>query len=278
MPRWVSAAEAMGQVRSGQRIYIQGGCAVPQVLIGALMERAAELEHVEIVHLHTEGPAPYTEPRFARSFRHNALFIGANTRAAVNEGRADFTPAFLSEIPSLLRGPLCPDVALIHVSPPDRHGVVSLGVSVDVAKPAAEAATLVIAQVNPRMPRTHGDSFLPLSAIDLLVEAEAPLPEPHRPRRNAMIEAIGRNVAALVPDGATLQLGIGAALGGMRPTQRWRRWGAARSRRPHRDVLRRRARPRRGRRHHRAAQERQPGKTRRRLRHGQPPAVRLRGR
>src|SRR5512146_645747 len=166
----VTAEAAAAVVRSGDRVYVQGGCAVPRVLIDALVARYEDLQGVEIVHLHTEGDAPYVRPEMAGHFRHNALFVGHNVREAVNAGRADFTPAFLSEVPHLFETTLPLDVALIQVSPPDRAGYCSLGISVDCARPAALAAKTVIAQVNPRMPRTLGDSFLHLSQIDYLVE------------------------------------------------------------------------------------------------------------
>jgi acetyl-CoA hydrolase len=166
---------------------------------------------VEIVHLHTEGPAKYARPEMAGHFRHNALFIGPNVRGAVQEGRADYTPVFLSEIPAMFApdGPLALDVALIHVTPPDAEGNCSLGVSVDCALAAAEHARLVVAQVNPRMPRTTGHS-LPASVIDLAVEVDDELPESAEAEPSAETTAIGKHVAELIEDGATLQLGIGA--------------------------------------------------------------------
>jgi len=189
---------------------------VPQALVAALMARAPELRDVEIVHLHSEAPAPYVAPEFTGVFRHNALFIGANTREAVNEGRADFTPVFLSDIPALFAsGVLRPDVALVQVSPPDAYGFCSLGISVDVAKPAAEAASKVIAQVNPRMPRTHGDTFIHVDHIDHLVEGDAPLIEVESPPADEVARRIGAHVAALIEDGSTLQLGIGAIPNGV---------------------------------------------------------------
>jgi acetyl-CoA hydrolase len=207
--RSVSAAEALAAVESGQRIYVQGGCAVPSALVDALMARGAELRDVEIVHLHTEGPAPYTLPAMAGRFRHNALFIGANVREAVRAGRADVTPVFLSDIPSLFETTLPLDVALIQVSPPDHAGYCSLGISVDCARPASLAARTVIAQVNARMPRTHGDSFLHVSQIDYLVEAAAELTEVECPAPDEVALRIGGNVVSLVQDGATIQTGIG---------------------------------------------------------------------
>jgi acyl-CoA hydrolase len=206
-----SAAEAVATIRSGQRVFVQGVAAAPHVLLDALVARAGELEHVEIVHLHTEGPARYAAREYAKSFRVNALFVGENLRQAVEEGRADHTPIFLSEIPHLFRSGAMPlDVALVQVSPPDRHGFCSLGTSVDVARAAVESAKHVIAQVNRHMPRTHGDGLIHVSAFDVMVEHDAPLPE-HRPTECGPVEkAIGARVAELVEDGSTLQMGIGA--------------------------------------------------------------------
>ncbi len=206
----VTAETAAAVVRSGDRVYVQGGCAVPRVLIGALVARYEDLQDVEIVHLHTEGDAPYVRPEMAGHFRHNALFVGHNVREAVNAGRADFTPAFLSEVPDLFQTTLPLDVALIQVSPPDKAGFCSLGISVDCARPAALAAKTVIAQVNPRMPRTLGDSFLHLSQIDYLVEAEMELLEVVCDPSDRISLAIADNVAGLIEDGSTLQTGIGS--------------------------------------------------------------------
>ncbi len=180
--RRASAREAVSTILSGQRVYLQGGCAVPAALVAALVERYRELHEVEIVHLHTEGPADYLREEMAGHFRHNALFVGKNAREAVNEGRADFTPVFLSEVPRLFASTLPLDVALIQVSPPDKFGFCSLGISVDCARPAALLAGRVIAQVNSRMPRTLGDSFLHVSQIDSLVAFDAELIEMRRRR------------------------------------------------------------------------------------------------
>ncbi|MCS7083185.1 MAG: 4-hydroxybutyrate CoA-transferase [Bacteroidetes bacterium] len=211
MSRWVSAEEAVSIVRSGHRVYIHSAAAAPRVLIEALVARASELRDVEIVHLHTEGPAPYADPAYARSFRVNALFVGANVRQAINEGRGDYVPIFLSEVPSLFRRGILPlDVALIHVSPPDRHGFCSLGVSVDATRAAVQSARYVIAQVNPQMPRTHGDGLIHVSQLYAMVEVDEPLPEVHPSPPTEIETRIGRYVAELVEDGATLQIGIGA--------------------------------------------------------------------
>jgi acyl-CoA hydrolase len=208
--RTVTAEEAVAHVRSGDRVFVQGAAATPQVLLRALVARAPELSDVEIVHMHANGPAPHVAPDMAGHFRHRALFIGANTREAVNEGRADFVPVFLSDIPGLFTTGVLPlDVALIHVSPPDQHGFCSLGTSVDCTRAAVESARLVIAQVNPRMPRTLGDSFVNLDRISLLVEVDEPLLVHASEPISEVERQIGANVADLVEDGATLQLGIG---------------------------------------------------------------------
>jgi acyl-CoA hydrolase len=207
----VSAAEAVRLVRSGDRVFVHGAAAVPSVLVDALTARAPEVRNVEVVHLHTLGGAPYTAPEMAGHFRHRALFVGANVRAAVNAGRADFVPVFLSDIPGLFHnGHLPLDVALVNVAPPDAHGFCSLGTSVDVAKAAVETARTVIAQVNPSMPRTLGDSFVHVSRLAAAVAVDLP-PIPETPATPSVEdEAIGRHVAGLVEDGATVQTGIGA--------------------------------------------------------------------
>jgi acyl-CoA hydrolase len=163
------------------------------------------------MHLHTEGATPYAKREYSESFRPNVLFIGANMRQAINEGRADYLPVFLSEVPALFRQGILPiDVALVQVSPPDRHGYCSLGVSIDATRAAVQTARYVIAQVNPLMPRTHGDGLLHVSDLDAMIYSEEPLLE-HKPAELTEIErAIGRHVASLVEDGATLQMGIGA--------------------------------------------------------------------
>lgn len=202
---------AVGEIRSGQRIFCQGGAANPIPLMDALVARAEELSDVEIVHLHTEGPAPHVDASMEGHLRLNALFVGSNVRQAVNEGRADTVPIHLSQIPDLFRKGILPvDVALVQVSPPDEHGFCSLGVSVDCAKPAADSAKVVIAEVNRRMPRTLGDSFLHVSRFRWIVETDRPLPEVHRTPGNEVISRIGQFVAGLIEDGSTLQMGIGA--------------------------------------------------------------------
>lgn len=209
--RTVSAAEAVGAIESGQRVFVHGACATPQVLIEALVQRGDELRDVRLIHLHTEGTAPYLRPEFSTAFRHEALFVGPNAREAVNAGRADYLPVFLAEIPALFRsGRITIEVALLNVSPPDAHGYCSLGTSVDCALQAARCARLVIAQINPAMPRTLGDSFLHVDQIDWAVEVTAPLPEVKPGPISETERSIGNAVSSLIEDGATLQLGIGA--------------------------------------------------------------------
>lgn len=209
--RIVSADEAVADIRSGDQVYLQCAAAVPSVLLDALVARAPELHDVSVVHLHIEGPGPHLAPEMAPHFRHRALFIGANARAAVNEGRAEFVPVFLSDVPHLFSGGLMPlDVVLCNVSPPDAHGFCSLGTSVEAMQAAIGSAGLVIAQLNPAMPRTLGDSFVHVDDIDYGVEVEVP-PSVYEGAPAGPIERrIGEFVADLVPDGATLQMGIGA--------------------------------------------------------------------
>ena len=206
----VSSQAAVARIARGRRVLIGSGAAEPTVLVDALVEHGEHLADNEIVHLLTLGPAPYIQPGLERRFRHTAFFIGANTRCAVQEGRADFMPVFLSEIPELIRSRRVRiDVALIQVSPPDRHGNVSLGVSVDVVRSAVDAAELVLAEVNPNMPRTHGDSFIHVDRIAGLVPVDYALPERVPEPLDDVVREIGRHVASLIPDGATLQMGIG---------------------------------------------------------------------
>ncbi len=207
----VSAAEAVAGIRSGDQVYVHCAAATPSVLLDALVERAPELRDVKMVHLHTEGPGPHLAPELATSFHHKALFIGPNARRAVNEGRAEYIPAFLSDVPDLFRSGILPlDAVLINVTPPDEHGYCSLGTSVEGMLAAIPAATTVIAQLNRSMPRTLGESFVHAKDIDLAVEVDIP-PYAHRDAEISDVERrVGEYVAALVPDGATLQMGIGA--------------------------------------------------------------------
>ncbi|RYG36946.1 acetyl-CoA hydrolase/transferase family protein [bacterium] len=209
-PHFVTPAEALQSVRSQDRVFVHSVAAAPRLLIEALVARAPELRGVEVVHMHTEGAAPYVGPEFADSFHHDAIFVGPNVRAAVNEGRADYVPVFLSEVPGMFRkGHMPIDVALIQVSPPDRHGFCSLGTSIDISLAAVQSASIVIAQINPNMPRTHGDGHIHVSNFQALVQGDDPLPE-HRMHAPTEVEqAIAQNVAGLVEDGATLQMGIG---------------------------------------------------------------------
>lgn len=204
-----SAAEALSSVHSGQRVYIHGMAAVPQMLLAGLIENAPRLRNVTLIQLHTEGAAAYAEPEYAESFKIEALFVSPNLRRAVNEGRADYVPIFLSEIPNFLSKMMPVDVALIHVSPPDKHGFCSLGVSVEGARAAMLAAKTVIAQVNHNMPRTHGDGLIHMSNIHTWVECEDEIPIVSSGGQTLTEEKIGRYCAELVEDGATLQMGIG---------------------------------------------------------------------
>jgi acyl-CoA hydrolase len=209
--RIVSATEAVAGIRSGEQVFVHGGAATPSVLLDALVARASELEGVSMVHFHTEGPGPHLAPEMAPHFRHKALFIGANARAAVNEGRADYVPIFLSDVPDLFTSGTMPlDVALLNVTRPDAHGFCSLGTSVDAALAASRTARVVIAQLNASMPRTLGDTFIHVSRIDLGVEVDEPPYERLEPPPGEVEGRIGGHVAELVEDGATLQLGIGA--------------------------------------------------------------------
>lgn len=202
---------ALSAIHSGDRVYIGGGAGVPVSLTQGLTKRHKNLKNVELTHILTFAPAPYADPVYQESFRVNALFIGANVRQAVKEGRADFTPVFLSEIPDLFRnGKLPLDAALISVGPPDEHGFCSFGVEVGTTKPAAEAARIIIAEVNQQMPRTLGDSFIHVSRLHHIVEVDYPIPE--APQGGASPEhlKIGEIIADMIPDGATLQMGIGS--------------------------------------------------------------------
>ncbi len=204
-------ASALQKIQSGDRVYLGGGAGVPVKLSQALVDRASELRDVEITHILTFADAPYIDPRYEGVFRVNALFIGHNVRKAVQEGRADFTPVFLSEIPGLFQNGRLPiDVALISVSPPDEHGFCSFGVEVGTTKPAAESARIVIAEVNQKMPRTLGDSFIHISRFDHIVEVDYPIPEAPQGGGSDEHLKVGANIAEMIPDGATLQMGIGS--------------------------------------------------------------------
>ena len=204
------ADDALQCVKSGMRVYIQPGCAEPETLVEALMRRGPSVHNVEIVHMMTMGCAPYVAPEMAGHFRHNAMFIGANVREAINDGRADYTPIYLSEIEGLFESGEMPiDVALIEVSPPDSHGFCSFGVGVDTTLTAAKCARHVVAQVNDQMPRTYGDSFIHVSDIDSVVESSRPLCALKKPEVTDLQVAIARHVSGLIEDGSVLQTGIG---------------------------------------------------------------------
>ena len=205
-----TAAEALEVVRSGARVWIQSGVGTPSTLVNALVARANDLHDVEVVHMMTLGSADYTRPEYEGRFRHRGLFLGANTREAVAAGRADYTPIFLSEIEGLFTsGQLPLDVVLMQVSPPDEHGFVSLGTTVDCTLTASRCASTIIAEVNDQMPRTHGDTFIHVSHISAVVETSRPLLELHTEPFTDIHLRVARNVASLIPDGATLQTGIG---------------------------------------------------------------------
>jgi acyl-CoA hydrolase len=206
----MTASEAVSCVESNMRVYIHPGCAEPEALVQALMDRAPFVKDVEIVHLLTLGTSPYCAPEMEEHFRHNALFVGGNVRQAVREGRADYTPIFLSEVECLFEsGEMRIDVAFIQVSPPDPHGYCSFGVGVDTTLTAAKFAHRVVAQVNAQMPRTYGDSFIHVSKLDAIVEVSQPLCELQKHGGDAVTSLIGANVASLIEDGAVLQCGIG---------------------------------------------------------------------
>ena len=210
--RFVSAEEAVAVVQNGQRVFVHEAAMVPEELLLALAKRGPELTGVELVHLHIAGSAPHLAPELAGHLRHNALFVGENARRAVAEGRADFTPVFLSDVPSLFEpgGSLPLDVAFLHVSPPDRHGYCRLGVSVAAARAAADHARVVVALVNPQVPVTDGHTAIHVDRIAFGVAIDRPLPVTDPGGVDAVAKQIGSFVADLVPDGATLQMGIGA--------------------------------------------------------------------
>jgi 4-hydroxybutyrate CoA-transferase len=209
--RIVTAEEAVAGIGSGEQIYLHCAAATPSVLLDALVARAPGLENVRVVHLHCEGPGPHLTPEMAPHFRHRALFVGPNARAAVNEGRADYIPAFLSDVPRLFESGLLPlDAVFVNATPPDEHGFCSLGTSVEAMHAAIRAAKTVIVQLNKAMPRTLGDSFIHVDQIDLAVACDVP-PYEHAIGELGEVERrIGGFVADLVPDGATIQMGIGA--------------------------------------------------------------------
>ena len=209
--RVTTAADAVKEIKSGDRVWIHPGCNTPTLLINAMVARAPELENVEVVHILTLAAAPYAEPGMEGHFRHRSLFTGANVRAAVNEGRADFVPIHLHDVPALIsRGQMPVDVSLIHVSPPDEHGFCSYGVGVDATKTAVENSKTVIAMVNRQMPRTLGDCFVHVSKLTKVVEVDEELIQhPMSEELSEVSKKIGENIASLITDGATIQMGIG---------------------------------------------------------------------
>lgn len=211
MIRYISAAEAVQQISSHERVFIQAAAATPMPLIQALADRAGEITGVHTIHMHLEGETfPLVEPGVRQSFHPNAIFIGTSLRAAIADGHAQYLPIFLSEVPALFRKRIWPvDAALIQVSPPDQHGFCSLGTSVDITRAAVESARKVIALVNPQMPRSHGDGLVHIRQFTAMVYGEQPLYEHELTEPTEIESAIGRNVAALVDDGACIQMGIG---------------------------------------------------------------------
>lgn len=211
MPPELTADDAVRLIASGDRVYLHEAAMAPHELIEALVRRAPELHDVETVSMHTDGPAPHVDRAMEGHIRHNALFVGSNVRAAVKEGRADYTPVFLSDVPHLISSRrLAIDVALVQVSPPDAHGFCRLGLSIACARSAVDHATTVIALVNPHVPRTMGNSSVHISRFAAVVHADRPLPEVPAAAIGPVEQQIGEHVAALIPDRATLQLGIGA--------------------------------------------------------------------
>jgi acetyl-CoA hydrolase len=209
----VTAAEAVKAVKSGDRIFLTGNCSVPKTILAALVDRAEELEDVEINQALTIGSADYVSPEMEGHLRVNTMFISHNTRKAIHAGRADFTPVLLSEFPLLFKDKHLPvNVAFVHLSPPDPHGYCSFGVEVGLSKSPAESAEIIIAEVNDQMPRTLGDSFIHVSDIDYIVPVDYPLPELPMGEGgpSEIVESIAEYIAELIPDEATMQMGIGA--------------------------------------------------------------------
>jgi len=209
--KYTDVSKALDAVRSGQRIFIHGSAATPDLLIRKLCERSGELKNVELVCISVLGDFPPAQAKYAGSFFVNSMFVSKPVRAAVDEGHADYIPVFLSEIPDLFKsGKLPLDIAIVHVSPPDAHGYCSLGVSVDVARAAVNCARHVIAQVNPNMPRTHGDGMIHVSKFDSMIESTEDLHEIQYSANFSEIDLkIGKNIAELIEDRSTIQMGIG---------------------------------------------------------------------
>ncbi|MEZ4519039.1 MAG: acetyl-CoA hydrolase/transferase C-terminal domain-containing protein [Chloroflexota bacterium] len=202
---------AVSAIESGHTVYIGGGSGAPAVLVDGMCGRAPHVKDVQLIHILTFIDAPYVDPKYEGSFRSNSLFIGSNVRKAVQQGRADFTPVFLSEIPALFKRKVLPvDVALISLSPPDEHGFCSFGVEVGTTKPAAESARIIIAEINRQMPRTLGDSFIHVSQLTHVIEVDYPVPESVQGGSSPLHMRIGELIAEMIPNGATLQMGIGS--------------------------------------------------------------------
>jgi acyl-CoA hydrolase len=208
--QYVTAESALSCIQSGMRVFIHGGAATPTYLVDALAANSDHLRDVELLFITVNGRFAVAAPEMRERFRLNALFVSAPVRDAIHEGRGDYVPVFLSEIPELLRGPLRPDVAIVHVSEPDEHGYCSLGTSVDIARSAVLYANKVIAQVNPRMPRTHGDGMIHYTRFSAMVYQDTTLHENPRYTPNEAEKAIGEHIATLIEDRSTLQLGIGS--------------------------------------------------------------------
>ncbi|GGK26896.1 4-hydroxybutyrate CoA-transferase [Yeosuana aromativorans] len=210
MYKIVSAEEAVKVIKSNDRVYVQAAAAAPQILMNAMTQRYQELKNVEVCHLHVEGKTAYADPAYRDSFHINSFFVGNNIRHTLAAGNGSYTPVFLSELPLLFKRNILPlDVALIHVSVPDKHGYCSLGVSVEATLAAIENAKIVIAQVNPQMPRTHGDGIIHHTEIDLFVECNEPIPTHDLPVSTEVENKIGDYVASLIDDQSTLQMGVG---------------------------------------------------------------------
>ncbi len=209
--RAFSKEEAVKHIKSGNRVFLHSAAMTPHTLVSALCDRHDELKDVEIVHIHTEGPAPYVLPEMRKAFTHNACFVGANVRDAVRDGRADYIPVFLSEMPSLFRSGILPiDVAMISISTPDKHGFCSLGSSIDITVAALDSAKIIIAEINSNIPRTFGDGFIHISKIDYAVETDSSIYYSNPKPVSDTERKIGKYIAELVEDGATLQMGIGS--------------------------------------------------------------------
>jgi len=210
MYRAISAIEAVKVIKDNDRVYIHAAAAAPQALINAMTERHEELKSVEVCHLHVEGDAPYANPDLKESFHVNSFFIGPNVRHTLEAGNGSYTPVFLSELPILFKRNILPiDVALIQVSPPDKHGYCSLGVSIEAVIAAIENAKHVIAQINPKMPRTHGEGIIHISELDTIVEIEEDIHQMISSESSEIENKIGNHIAELIEDGSTLQMGIG---------------------------------------------------------------------